>query len=329
VLQFKGMGKISAVINVIEEEVRYLPRVLSSLESFVDDIVIVDMTSGKEVSQIAKKVGARAIKHEFVNYVEPVRNFGISKASGEWILIIDPDEEIPENLAKKLREIANGDIHPSGKPLAQHHPTGERELADYYRIPRKNIVFGKWLKHSRWWPDYNIRFFKKGFVSWNEVIHGVPLTQGKGVDLEAKEELAITHYHYSSVEQFLERMNRYTSVQARDILKTKYKFIWKDLVEKPFGEFLSRYFAGEGYKDGLHGLAMALLQAFSELILYIKVWQAEKFLEQGITVNEIEMEMRGRGKEVNWWLTDMLIKSKDELSAVPLKIYRKFFLRNI
>jgi (heptosyl)LPS beta-1,4-glucosyltransferase len=304
------MGKISAVINVVEEETKLLPRALSSLKDFADDIVIVDMTSGKEVAQIAKKAGVRVVKHEFINYVEPVRNFGISKASGDWILVMDPDEELPKTLASELKK------------------NMESPRADFFRLPRKNIVFGKWLKYSRWWPDYNIRFFKKGFVSWNEIIHGVPITQGLGVDLPDKEEFALIHYHYDTVEQFLERMNRYTDVQSKLIVKGNYKFIWKDLIRKPFGEFLSRYFAGEGYKDGLHGLTLALLQAFSELVLYLKVWQSEKFLEQGITVSEIDEEFTKSIKETRWWLVDALIKSKDELSALPLKLYRKFFLED-
>ena len=127
------------------------------------------------------------------------------------------------------------------------------------------------MKYSRWWPDYNIRLFKKGSVSWNEVIHAVPMTQGIGGELEAKEELSIVHHHYDSVEQYVERMNRYTSRHAELRVKEGYKLVWKDLIVKPANEFFSRYFFGEGYKDGLHGIALSFLQAFSELVLYLKI----------------------------------------------------------
>ena len=132
------------------------------------------------------------------------------------------------------------------------------------------------MRHSRWWPDYNIRLFKKGFVSWNEVIHTVPMTQGIGSDFEEKEEFAIVHHNYDSIEQYLERMNQYSSQHAILKIKEGYRFLWKDVILKPSNEFLSRYFFGEGYKDGLHGLALSLLQAFSELTVYLKIWQKDK-----------------------------------------------------
>jgi len=219
------VGKISAVITTISGEEKYLASCISSVKALVDEIVIVDMSDGSEISKISKKFNAKVFKHDFVNYVEPVRNFGVSKAIGDWILILDPDEEIPKSLIEKLKQISL-DIN-----------------VDYVRIPRRNIVFGKALRHSRWWPDFNIRFFRKGKVSWNEIIHAVPMTEGNGIDLEAKDEYAITHHHYESIDQFIERMNRYTSVQAK--LKSKdYKFKSLDLVTKPGAEFLSRFFAG-------------------------------------------------------------------------------------
>ena len=142
------------------------------------------------------------------------------------------------------------------------------------------IIFGKWIKNSRWWPDYNIRFFKKNSVSWSNEIHSIPLTQGRGLDLEEKENLAIVHYNYTSIEQYLGRLDRYTTIQAEFLIKQGYRFIWKDLIVKPLKEFLSRYFVGEGYKDGLHGLVLASFQAFSALVLFAKVWEEQGFKEE-------------------------------------------------
>ncbi len=283
------MGKISAVITAIAGEEKYLDLCLTSIKGFVDEIVIIDMSDMDEISKIAKKFKAKEFTHEFVNYVEPVRNFGISKATGEWILILDPDEEISSSLAVRLTQII------------------KEENADYVRIPRENIVFGKTLRHASWWPDYNIRFFKKGKVSWDEVIHAVPMTEGDGIDLEAKNEFAIIHHHYESIEQFVERMNRYTTVQAK--LKSKdYLFNPIDLISRPSGEFLSRYFAGEGYKDGVHGLALSLLQALSELVLYLKIWQIEKFEDKELKINDVMKELDKTKKEFNYWENDTKVR---------------------
>ncbi len=301
------MTNISAVINVVREEVIYLPRLLNSLVGLVDEIVLVDMTDGDEnINLLAEKYNVRVSQHRPVPFVELVRNYGISKTTGKWIFILDPDEEIPPTLAKKLKKIT------------------ETAEADYVRIPRKNIIFGKWMQHSRWWPDYNVRFFKKGSVVWEEKIHKVPQASGAGLDLKADGDLALVHYHYESVSQFINRMDRYTSIQAKEVAANKkYKFIWKDLVSKPLAEFLSRYFAGEGYKDGLHGLAMAGLQAFSEAVVYLKVWEMEKFLEQAISPEEIARESGNLSWEAHWWVDDMLIKNRGLLSSIPLRAKRK------
>src|SRR3989344_3276878 len=137
------MPKISVVINTLNEEAN-LPRALASVKSFANEIVVVDMMSDDKTVEIAKKAGAKVYEFKRVGYVEPARNFAISKAEGDWIFILDADEELTASLSRELSKIAkNGS-------------------ADYVRVPRKNMIFGKWVEHSRWWPDYNIRFFKKG-----------------------------------------------------------------------------------------------------------------------------------------------------------------------
>lgn len=298
------MTKISVVINTLNEE-NNLPRALASVKKFADEIVVVDMKSDDKTVDIAKKAGAKVYEYKRTGYVEPARNFAIGKATGKWILIIDADERLPGSLVKKLKEIVK---NPS---------------ANYYRLPRKNLIFGKWVKHSRWWPDYNIRFFQKDFVSWSEIIHSVPMTQGKGLDLPAREDLALIHNNYGSIEQYIERMNRYTTLHAKGLISEGYKFSWKDIIAKPTSEFLSRYFAGEGYKDGIHGLALALLQAFSELTLYLKIWQSEKFKEQEIGLDKIVKVMKKQESDLHYWQADALLKGG---GGVLQKIKRKLKL---
>jgi (heptosyl)LPS beta-1,4-glucosyltransferase len=207
--------------------------------------------------------------------------------------------------------------------IAKLHELVRSAKADYYRLPRKNIIFGHWMRHSRWWPDYNIRFFKKGHVSWNEAIHSVPLTKGRGIDLEASEKNALLHYHYTSLEQYLSRMDRYTKVQANLKVRQGYQFDWKDLLAKPAAEFFARFFAGQGYRDGVHGLALAYLQAFSELVLYLKVWQIEKFKQQSLGVKELVGEMRSIEKDLHYWQANALVETGGGIFA---KIRRRFKL---
>jgi (heptosyl)LPS beta-1,4-glucosyltransferase len=293
---------ISVVINTLNEEAN-LPRAIASVKSFADEIVVVDMESTDKTAEMAKSLGAKVFTHKKTGYVEPARNFAVSKAVNPWVMILDADEEVPDKLAQKIIQII------------------KNPKSDYFRIPRKNIIFGKWMKHSRWWPDYNIRLFKKGTVSWNEIIHAVPMTQGSGGEIEAKEEFAIIHHNYDSIEQYLDRMNRYSSQHAALKVKEGCKFFWKDLIIKPSNEFLSRYFFGEGYKDGLHGLALSLLQAFSELTVYLKIWQKEKFTDQNPKLSEVISVIREEEKNLHYWESDALFKESGNLSD---RIRRKF-----
>lgn len=296
--------KISVVINTLNEE-KNLLRALTSVKDFADEIVVVDMMSEDGTQSVARKFGAKVYEYEKAGYVEPARNFAISKTTGDWILILDADEELQSSLLKKLRGIV------------------KKPGADYYRLSRKNIIFGKWIKHSRWWPDYNIRFFKKGYVSWSEVIHSVPMTKGDGIDLEAREEAAIIHHHYQTVEQFVERLNRYTTEHAKLLLKDGYFFEWSDLIRKPMNEFLSRYFQGEGYKDGLHGLVLAALQAFSEFVVYLKTWQYSGFDERHVDIEETVGQMKEAESDLHYWESDALLK---EVGGLKHRIKRKLKL---
>lgn len=275
--------KISAVINTFNEE-QNIARVLNSV-AWCDEIIVCDMQSDDDTAVIAKKMGAIVIFHKRMNYVEPARNFTISKASGDWILIVDPDEEVPEGLAEKLRALSNED----------------NSVLTFVEIPRQNIIFGKWVKASMWWPDYNIRFFKAGKVIWSNAIHRPPKTEGQGIKLPEEERYAIVHHHYDTLTQFLERMNRYATVQADGLIDDGYHFQWPDLIKKPLSEFLSRFFAHRGFEDGLHGLALSLLQAFSFLVVYLKVWEKEGFTKSDLSLSDLHQLSKEGGEELNYW----------------------------
>ncbi|MBI2196441.1 glycosyltransferase family 2 protein [Candidatus Daviesbacteria bacterium] len=282
------VSQISVVINTLNES-RNIKRVIESLD-WADELVVVDDGSEDKTIEILNELKTRIKKlkvfqHQGEGYVEPARNYAISKASNEWILILDADEVITETLSKKLVEIV--------KRMKQ---------IDYVRIPRKNIIFGHFIQESMWWPDYNIRFFKKGKVRWSDKIHRPPEVLGQGLDLPAEEKNAIIHCSYGTISEFLERMNGYTTVQAAELKKNRYKFDWKDLFEKPLNEFLSRFFANRGYKDGLHGLVLSFLQAFSFLVVYLKLWESNNFKEQDINLTELKDQINKSSEGINYWI---------------------------
>ena len=274
--------KISVVINTLNEE-KNIAKTINSVK-WATEIIVCDMYSEDKTVEIAKCLGVKIIYHKKVNYVEPARNYAISKASNEWILILDPDEQVTESLKERLIEIA-----------------AKMGQIDYVRVPRKNLIFGRFMKASMWWPDYNIRFFRKGKVKWGNKIHRPPEAFGLGLDLSADEKWAIVHYHYGSISQFLERMIRYTKVQTMELREEGYQFDWKDLIKKPLAEFLGRFFANRGFEDGLHGLVLSLLQAFSFLVVYLQVWELEGFKEQSMDFSELKEISKQSGSEIEYW----------------------------
>ncbi len=275
--------KISAIINTFNEE-KNIERAINSV-SWADEILVCDMYSDDNTAVIAKKLGAKIMFHKRVGFVEPARNFAISRAEGDWILILDADEEIPDTLAEKMKEIA-----------------GKDGVVTFVEIPRQNIIFGKIMKASMWWPDYNIRFFKKEAITWGNKIHSKPKTEGQGLRLPDMERYAIIHHSYGTISQFIQRLDRYTSIQAKELRDTGYEFSWRDLISKPLSEFLSRYYANRGFEDGIHGLALSLLQSFSHFVLYLKTWEAKDFPEKNIKFEEISSDFKSLGLEVDHWL---------------------------
>jgi len=255
--------KISVVANTYNEE-KNLERCLESVKNFGDEIIVVDMHSTDRTVDIAEKFKAKIFFHNYTRFVEPARNFALSKATGDWVFLIDADEELPLELAEELKKVAFGSD------------------VDWVEIPRKNLIFGKWITHCRWWPDYLIRFFRKNKVKFSDKIHVPPSTTGKGLRIEPEKDKALIHYNFQTVAQFVERLNRYTDIQSEELTNGNYKFKKEDVLIKPANEFFSRFFAGEGYKDGFHGLALALLQMFSELVLYLKIWEKEGFKDQSL-----------------------------------------------
>lgn len=274
--------KISIVINTFNEE-KNIARAIKSVD-FANEILVCDMHSEDKTIEVAKKLGAKIVYHDKLDYVEPARNFAISSASNEWILILDPDEEIPEALSERLIEIVS-----------------KLKGIDYVQLPRKNLIFNKWMQASMWWPDYQVRFFKKGSVTWQDTIHSKPQTKGLKLQLPAEEKWAIIHHNYQTISQFVERMNRYTTIEAEQLRKEGYKFNFRDLFEKPLNEFVSRFFANKGYLDGLHGLSLSFLQAFSFLLVYLKIWEMENFKKADVNLLQIEEQKEKGIQVINYW----------------------------
>lgn len=254
---------ISVVINTLNAE-KYLEECLKSIKSF-GEIVVCDMYSEDDTIQIAQKFGCKIVYHEKIGYVEPARNFAISQATGNWIFVVDADEIIPTKLVEYLKNFAN-----------------EQENNNFQyttvAIPRKNWFFGKFVKGD-WAIDRPIRFFKKGSVTWKNEIHLFPKVDGQIYEIPSeKEELAMLHYQCDSISDLVNKTNIYTDFEVKKWVDSYYNFSIPSLVFEPVGVFFRMYFRQKGYKDGMHGLILALIRGFLyRFLIIVKSWEKENF----------------------------------------------------
>ncbi len=249
---------ISVVIHTYNSE-KYLEECLQSV-SLADEVLICDMYSNDKTIEIAQKHGCKIVYHENVGFADPARNFAISQTSGDWILVVDSDEVIPKELFDYLRELIN-------KP----------QPPEIVLIPRKNFVFGKAMRAL--YPNSILRFFKKGSVSFSDKVHCTPqilsCSELHKID-HKRQELAIVHYNYDTIDSFLSRTNKYTTLELEKLLKRNKKFSLTYTILRSFGEFIKRYILKKGFLDGIHGFILAVLLAYYEFLTYIKLWEYQK-----------------------------------------------------
>lgn len=293
--------KISVVINT-KNSASTLKQCLQSVK-WADEIIVVDMHSLDDTVEIAKKYTDKVYSFKDVGFVEPARNFAIGKASGEWILVVDADEEITSALKSEILTII------------------EHTDISCFALPRKNIVLGDWLQTAGWWPDYQLRLFKRGAVAWQDTIHSIPKVEGKIRRLPASDSFAILHHNYQSVEDFIERLNRYTSkeVEARKLSDIRPS----TLIGGFRTELMSRLFYQNGISGGNRGVGVSFLQATYELTVRLKQWQAQGFEEKTENMNQTLAEVQALHQDLAYWIADLKVKQSSGIGKIIWIIRRK------
>ncbi len=240
-------GRISAVLNTLNEE-RNLPNALRSVRPWVDEIVVVDMHSTDGTVAIARRFGAVVYQHEPLGFADPARPFAVSRANGDWILLLDADELVTKGLASRLLQIV------------------DENATDVVWVPLLNYVFGSTMRATGWGPDQaaKLRFFRRGMVEFAPTIHAfmAPADGARAVTIPYSEGVALVHFNYASVRQFIEKTNRYTDIEADQAIGSGGSAGVGRLLWAPIREFVKLYFWHGGYRDGWRGLELAILMAF-------------------------------------------------------------------
>lgn len=261
--------KLSAIIHTLNEESN-IANALNSIVSWVDEIVVVDMCSDDNTVEIAKSFGAKVFLHDKMGSADPARAFAEEQATGEWILVLDADELIPMPLCRVLLKIA------------------EDDRADICYIPRLNYFNGRPLWHSGWGPDQDkiARFYRKGYFVHAGLIHThpQPRTGSRIIKLGYKPNEAIIHFNYLNASHTLEKLNRYTDIEAQQCIRQGKHMQGPEMVLRTIGEFLNRYIRRQGFRDGWAGLYYSFLMAFYRATQGMKLRE----LEEGHSIRAVQ-----------------------------------------
>ncbi len=297
------METIGVVISAFNEEAK-IKRCLSSVK-WADEIVFVDNGSTDKTVNIAGQFTSKIFHRRNNPMLNVNKNFGFSKATSDWIISLDADEEIPAGLAAEIKDKIKN-----------------KSAAVGYWIPRQNIIFGKWIEHGLWWPDKQLRFFRRGRGTFPEKhVHEYIAVDGPTETLVAP----FVHYNYESVSQFIRKLDTiYTENELINLKATNYQLAWYDAIRFPVSDFVKIYFAQSGYRDGLHGLVLAIFQAFYSFVVFAKLWESEKFAVRDISLGSALKELERSGKEVRYWmLTGEINETQSPFKKIWLRLLRK------
>lgn len=244
------MIKLSAVIITLNEE-RCIERCIDSLIDVADEIIVIDSYSTDSTVSICETKGARVIMHEFEGYVEQ-KNFAISQASFDYILSIDGDEELSPELKNSILKTKNFWKY------------------EGYRMNCYSNYCGKWINHSGWYPDKKLRLFKKGSGRWEgrSLHERYELFESKSLGFLKGD---ILHYSYYSIEQHMDKIDKYSDISSRAMFDEGKRFSVLNLLINPIVKFLINYIFRLGFLDGYYGLLICYSSARATFLKYYKL----------------------------------------------------------
>jgi glycosyltransferase involved in cell wall biosynthesis len=241
-----------AVIIIAKDAQNTLAGCLDSVAGLTDDIlVVIDDRTVDTTAQIAKDHNAKILQHKFIDFSDQ-RNWAATMVSHDWVFSLDADEEASPELVTAIKSLPNQPIFAA------------------FNIPRKNIIFSKIINYTNWDPNGLVRLYDKNRCRWQGVVHESLITSG-GIDQLYD---PIIHYNYSTVDQFMQKQNTYSTQAAGSQTFSYVRFFLDPLVD-----FVRRYFIHTGFLDGWHGLFLSYLMVIFHLSVWIKVWQKSNSIQ--------------------------------------------------
>lgn len=242
---------LTAIVLTHNEE-KNIKKCLKSL-SFCDERIVLDDCSSDDTKKIAEALGAKVYENKLNDNFSAQRNYGLEKAKNEWVLFLDADEILEENLQKEIEKVVN------------------ENKKNAYFIPRKDFLFGKELKHGDVGRVSFIRLGKKSKGVWKGSIHEVwEFKDGVG-----RCKSPILHYPHQTITEFLRELNFYSTIRAHELFRKKIRTGTFQIVCFPILKFLYLFLIKLGFLDGMAGIIHAVLMSF-----YTFLVRGKLFLQQ-------------------------------------------------
>ncbi len=283
-----------SVVLITHNEEANLARTLQSVQPLVADgngeIIVVDSHSTDRTVEIAKSYGAKVFIEDWKGFAAQ-KNSAIDKAQGEWILSLDADEEVEPSLATeiattlsrwkevdavvRLRGCTPADAY-YGSAREQFPAVDFSSYYDGFNLRRKNFFLGRWIKHGGYWPDPKLRLFRRA----NGRFPARPVHESAEVMVRRSAPLqhgALLHHSYPTISDYIEHMNRYSSLGAEMALaKGPLRFPVLDIFFRPILTFLYNYIFRLGFLDGHEGFLLHVNHAIYVSWKYAKAWELEQ-----------------------------------------------------
>lgn len=250
-----------SVVVIARNEEALIGSCLEHVARLVDETIVVDMESEDRTAEIARSWGALVVPHARITNFDLARTPGIRIARNDWILVVDADEEPTPKLLVRIGEIVR---------------TG---AADAALVPRANLALSGFAPHEAGFPEPKLRLFRRSMVdldgykgeihTFYELVPGARLVAIEGVFPEC----CLLHFTNPALEPFWEKVNRYTSEEARSRYGARTGPIRVRELWLPLKVFLRRWLKGKGWKDGWRGFWLCWISGVYEGLVLAKMWE--------------------------------------------------------
>jgi len=242
--------KPSAVL-ITRNAAAHLERCLRSLD-FCREIVVYDQGSDDGTVEICARLGARVVPGTWAGF-GPTKAAAVAHAAGRWVLSVDADEEVSVELRDAVLAL----------------PDEPAEAA--FAVNRLSRFLGRWIRHGGWHPDWVVRLFDRDRAGFDDrPVHESVRTDGDVGRLDG----LLRHYTYDTLEQYLAKLDRYSTLAAQEAAAAGRRSSLVMAIVRAKLTFVKMLFLRAGWRDGWHGVLLALLSGVATLAKYVKIWQA-------------------------------------------------------